>query len=563
MTLEALVAEARARWERKTNPDRPRVIISAGSCGIFAGARKVKAAVVDALKRLHIDASVEKTGCVGLCWAEPMVDIQLPGKPRVAYGPLTPAEAAQLIEDVIGRGNPRVDKALYVYADAPYEGIPPRDQTDWFKFQYRITQRNAGIIDPEDLDDYLANGGYEGLARALTMTPAEVVDAVKKSGLRGCGGAAFPTGLKWEFCLRARGAEKYVICNADEGNAGTWKDRLIMEGDPFQLIEGITIAAYANGASRGFIYIRDEYPLASSRVRTAVEKLRARGLLGDNILGSNFSFDLVVRDGAGSYLCGEEMGLISSVEGDRAMPRSRPPFPATNGLFYKPTVVNNVETLANVPQIIARGWEWYAGLGTERSKGVRTITVSGAVRRPGGFELPFGVPLRTIILDLAQADPTDLKAVQMGGPASNILPADFVLTLPLGLDELRDAGTTMGSGGLVMVGQKTCIPNLVLQLMEFLRDESCGKCFPCQMGTRAYYNTLLRICRGEGRPEDLDFMLDIAPAIQFGSLCGHGQVAHVPVVDTITHFRHEYDVHIRERRCPQGVCEMSPVAAAV
>ncbi|MCS7002813.1 MAG: NADH-quinone oxidoreductase subunit F, partial [Dehalococcoidia bacterium] len=419
MTFADLVDRAKARWAEKNGARRPVAIVNLGSCALYAGAKRVKAAFVDECQRRGVDVTVRTVGCGGACFLEPQIDIIKPGRPRVVYGPLTPETARELVASYLVDDDPRADLAYVVLDDRPYRGIPAAVDHPFYKYQVRLTMRDVGTIDPEDIDDYLAHDGYAGFVRALTMTPEEVVAQVKAAGLRGCGGASFPTGVKWEFCLKSPGPEKYFLCNADEGNAGTWKDRLLMEGNPHQLIEGMLIGAYAQRIPYGFIYIRDEYPLAAFRVMEAIRQAESYGLLGDDILGSGFSFHLGVKEGAGAYLCGEESAMIASVEGARGMPRARPPFPAQAGAWLKPTTVNNVETICNVPNILRNGAEAYASIGTAKSKGVRVLTVSGACKRPGGVEVPFGLPFSTLFTEIFDADPREIKAIQMGGPATD------------------------------------------------------------------------------------------------------------------------------------------------
>ncbi|MDP2954685.1 MAG: NADH-quinone oxidoreductase subunit F, partial [Chloroflexota bacterium] len=403
---------------------------------------------------------------------------------------------------------------------------------------------------------YIARGGYSGLARCLReLSQDNVIDIVKKAGLRGCGGAAFPAGQKWEFCRRSPGQEKYLLCNADEGNPGTFKDRIIMEGDPHRLVEGMLIAGYAIGAPYGYIYLRDEYPLAYHRLQRAIAQAEERGLLGDKVLGSNFNFRLRIAQGAGAYVCGEEMALIASVEGRRGMPRSRPPFPAQAGAWDKPTNVNNVETLANVPAILEKGWEWYNGIGTDKSKGTRIVSLSGRVKRSGVVEVPFGPTLRSLIFDVAgMAEGSTFKAVQVGGPAGDCLPPEKLDT-PLDFDALTQAGAALGSSSLVVIDQRTCMVDLARFLMGFMKVESCGKCVPCRIGTQRMHQLLDGIVHGKGEISDLDLIPELSDTMRVGSLCGHGQVAFNPALTTLRYFRKEYEAHIQNRECPTGVCK--------
>lgn len=540
LSFPEMVDRAKRRWQQRQNPGKPLVLVNLGTSALYAGARRVKDAFAEACREAGVDVEFRTVSGFGFSFLEPQLDIVKPGRPRIMYGPLTPETARELATSYLVDDDPRPDLAFVAFADEPYRGIPCTAQHPLFTKQKRLTMALAGTVTPDDIDDYLANDGYAGLAKALTMDPDEVIDWVTKAGLRGCGGAAFPTGVKWRF-NRAPAEEKYFLCNADEGNAGTFKDRLLMEGVPHQLVEGMIIGAYAQRIPYGYIYIRDEYPLAAHLVSEAIKQAYAYGLLGENILGSGYSFHLGIKEGAGAYLCGEESAMIASVEGSRGMPRARPPFPAQAGVWLKPTTVNNVETIANVPNILRNGWEAYAAIGTEKSKGVRVLTLSGECERPGGYEVPFGMTFRELIVDLAGGDPAKIKAVQMGGPATDIRPIDYILDLPIALDELRPHDTGIGSGGFVLIPHSTSIPELVKYLAEFLRDESCGKCFPCRYGTQRQFELMEWICAGAGSPLDIRELEKLMPTLQYGSLCGHGQVAHQPVKYALLHFRNEFD----------------------
>ncbi len=423
--------------------------------------------------------------------------------------------------------------------------------------EVRVVLRNCGKIDPENIEDYIAEDGYEALAKVLaSYTPEKVIDEMLASGLRGRGGAGFPAGRKWQFCRASKATPKFVICNADEGDPGAFMNRRVLEGDPHAVVEGMIIAAYAIGSSRGYIYCRAEYPLAVRTLNIAIQQARALGLLGEDILGSGFSFDLEVRIGAGAFVCGEETALMASIEGKRGEPRPRPPFPAVSGLWAKPSNVNNVETYANVPQIMLRGAQWYASMGTEKSKGTKTFALAGDVNHTGLIEVPLGINMREVVYDIAQGikDGKKLKAVQIGGPMGGCLPEEY-LDRPIDYESLAAAGTIMGSGGLVVMDEDTCMVDIARFFMEFIQDESCGKCTPCRVGTRRMLEILQRICKGDGKDGDIETLEMLCRQIKSTSLCGLGQGAPNPVESTLKHFRKEYEAHIYEKRCPAKVCK--------
>ncbi|MBM3136947.1 MAG: NADH-quinone oxidoreductase subunit NuoF [Chloroflexi bacterium] len=422
--------------------------------------------------------------------------------------------------------------------------------------EVRVVLRNCGKINPENIEDYIAEDGYSALAKVITsMDSDQVIDTVKNSGLRGRGGAGFLTALKWGFTRDAVGDIRYIVCNADEGDPGAFMNRAVLEGDPHSVIEGMIIAAYAIGAQQGYIYCRAEYPIAVRTLEIAIEQARDLGLLGEHIFGTDFSFDLEVRQGAGAFVCGEETALIASIEGRRGEPRPRPPFPAVKGLFGKPTNINNVETYANIPQIILNGAEWFASMGTEKSKGTKTFALAGDVKKTGLIEVPFGITLRDIIFDVGGGIKDDLqfKAVQTGGPMGGCLPAEY-LDLPMDYEKLTQAGSIMGSGGMVVMDEGTCMVDIARFFLEFIQDESCGKCVPCRVGTRRMLEILTRICEGNGREGDIELLEELSVEIRQDSLCGLGQGAPNPVVSTLQHFRDEYEIHIRDKKCPAKVC---------
>ena len=537
--------------------DRPRIVVGTATCGRAAGAMKVLKTIRDELRRHDIDADVTEVGCIGLCFAEPLVDIIKPGKPRITYGELTPQKISSLIEDYLISDNPRPDLALGTIGEGSIEGIPRLFEIPVLRSQVRITLRHCGHIDPEKINDYISVGGYKALEKVLTeMTPEQVIGEVRISGLRGRGGAGFPTATKWQFSRKAPGNQKYVICNADEGDPGAFMDRSMMEGDPHAIIEGMAIAAYAIGGAGGYIYIRAEYPLAVKRVLLAIKEAEAKGFLGENILGSDFSFHLHVKEGAGAFVCGEETALMASIEGKRGMPRPRPPFPTQSGLWGKPTNINNVKTLATVPIIIDRGGKWYSQFGTEKSRGTSIFALTGKITRMGLVEVPMGTTLYDIIHDIGGGVPNGkkLKAVQTGGPSGGCLPANMA-NLPVDYESLTKAGSIMGSGGMVVMDEDTCMVDIARYFLAFTQSESCGKCIPCRLGTKQMLDILEGICNGHGKMEDIDLLLELAQSIKDGSLCGLGQTAPNPVLTTLRYFRHEYEEHIKNHHCRAAVCK--------
>jgi NADH:ubiquinone oxidoreductase subunit F (NADH-binding)/(2Fe-2S) ferredoxin/NAD-dependent dihydropyrimidine dehydrogenase PreA subunit len=494
---------------------------------------------------------VDFTGCHGFCEQGPVVIVEPEG---IFYSQVGVADAREIIESHLRDGKP-VERLFYK-DPVTGEAIPHHRDIKFYSKQRRIILRNCGRINPERIDDYIGTGGYESLKKVLKeMTREQVIDEIKRSGLRGRGGAGFPTGTKWEFCYNAKGDQKYMVCNADEGDPGAFMDRSTMEGDPNTVIEGMTIAAYAIGASEGYIYIRAEYPLAVKRVRMAIKQAEERGFSGDRIQGSDFCFHIHVKEGAGAFVCGEETALLASIEGKRGMPRSRPPFPANSGLWGKPTTINNVKSLATVPVIIARGAEWYAGTGTEKSKGTCVFALTGKIANSGLIEVPMGIKLREIIYEIGGGIPggKKFKAVQTGGPSGGCLPESY-LDQSVDYESLAAAGSMMGSGGMVVMDEDTCMVDVARYFLSFTQAESCGKCVPCRVGTKQMLDILERICRGEGRPEDIDILEQMGQNIKAGSLCGLGQTAPNPVLTTLRYFRDEYEAHIFEKRCPAASC---------
>ncbi len=555
MTFDEIQSRAIAEWEALAGSEKPRLLVGAATCGRSAGALAVLEAINAELAKHGIDAIVIQVGCLGLCYAEPLVDIIKQGQPRICYSNVAPESVPQLVEDYIVNGNPRPDLALGTVGDGGVDGIPRLFDLPMLKPQVRIVLRNCGHIDPGNINHYIANGGYIGLTKALELSPEGIIAELKKSGLRGRGGAGFPTGLKWEFCRKSPGTEKYLICNADEGDPGAFMDRSVLEGDPHSVLEGMLIAAYAIGATQGYIYCRAEYPLALERLNTALRQMAEYGLLGQNILGSGFNFDIKIKEGAGAFVCGEETALMASIEGQRGMPRPRPPFPAQSGLWGKPTNINNVETFANIPVIMDKGADWYASYGTEGSKGTKTFALAGKAERTGLIEVPMGMTLRQVIYDIGGGivDDRRFKAVQTGGPSGGCLPAEL-LDLPIDYESLTEAGSIMGSGGMIVADEDTCAVDIAHYFLDFTQKESCGKCPPCRVGTKQMLDILGGITQGEGQPGDIERLQRLAETVRDGSLCALGGTAPNPVLTTIRYFHDEYEAHITEKRCPALVC---------
>ncbi len=555
-SFDEIRSQAISEWKALEGSDKPRILIGDATCGRAAGALALIDVIRKELARHNVEATIIQVGCIGLCYIEPLVTIAKPGRPYIFYGDVTPELAAQLIEDYLVKDDPRPDLALGSLGEEEISGIPRLFDLPMLKPQVRIALRNCGIIDPENINHYIARDGYSGLVRALLdMTPEQVIDEVKRSGLRGRGGAGFSTGQKWEFCYKAPGDQKYVICNADEGDPGAFMDRSLLEGDPHAVLEGIIIGAYAIGASEGYIYIRAEYPLAIKRLRLALKQAEEKGFLGDNIFGSGFNFRIHIKEGAGAFVCGEETAMMASIEGKRGMPRPRPPFPAQAGLWGKPTNINNVETWGSVSAILQRGVDWFAGYGTEKSKGTKTFALTGKIARTGLIEVPLGITLKEIIYGIGGGIPGGkrFKAVQTGGPSGGCLP-ESLLDLPVDYESLTQAGSIMGSGGMVVMDEDTCMVDVARFFLSFTQSESCGKCVPCRLGTKQMLDILNDITHGIGKPEDVDLLLNLSERIKAGSLCGLGQTAPNPVLTTIRYFGDEYEAHIKEKRCPALVC---------
>ncbi|MGZ5554748.1 MAG: NADH-ubiquinone oxidoreductase-F iron-sulfur binding region domain-containing protein [Candidatus Aminicenantales bacterium] len=533
---------------------RTHLLVCAGtgcvSCGSFALKEALEGEI--ARRGLQDEVLVVTTGCNGFCERGPILMVHPDG---IFYQSLTVADVPLLVEEHLIKGRP-VRKLMYVppAADVP---VPKMADIEFFKHQRLIVLRNRGRLDPEKIEEYIAYDGYEAAAKALArMTPEEIVAEVSAAGLRGRGGAGFPTGRKWDLCRREPSAPKYLICNGDEGDPGAFMDRSVLEADPHAVLEGMIIGAKATGASRGFIYIRDEYPLAVSRIGIALRQAREMGLLGRDILGTGFDFDLEIVRGAGAFVSGEETALIASVEGQRAYPRQRPPYPAQHGLWGQPTVINNVETWANVPAIIRRGAAWFSSLGTETSKGTKIFSLVGKINNTGLVEVPMGIRLRDIVFAIGGGIPKgrDFKAVQIGGPSGGCIPKEL-LDLPIDYESLTKAGAMMGSGGMIVMDEDTCMVDIALYFLRFTQEESCGKCAPCRIGTRQMAEILARITAGEGSLDDVRKLEELAVTVKRGSLCGLGQTAPNPVLSTLRYFRDEYLAHIVDHVCPARVCK--------
>lgn len=505
-------------------------------------------------KGLEKDVLIVMTGCFGLCAAGPVVIVYPEGS---FYSHVTVGDVTEIVDEHLINGK-TVERLLYVdESGRETEKIQALSDTNFYKRQTRVALKNCGVIDPENIDEYIAYDGYQALIKCLTeYTPQEVIDIVKKSAIRGRGGAGFPTGLKWQFTHDAKGDEKYVCCNADEGDPGAFMDRSILEGDPHAVIEAMTIAAYAIGGTQGYVYIRAEYPIAVERLGIAIKQAREYGLLGKNILGKGFDFDIDIRLGAGAFVCGEETALIMSIEGNRGEPRPKPPFPAVKGLFGKPTLLNNVETYANIPQIILKGADWFTSMGTEKSKGTKVFALGGKIYNTGLVEIPMGMSLREVVEEIGGGIPggKKFKAAQMGGPSGGCVPASH-LDVPIDYDNLTSIGAMMGSGGLIVMDEDTCMVDIAKFFLEFTVDESCGKCTPCRMGTKRLLEMLTKFTDGTATLEDIDKMEELCYYIKDNALCGLGQTAPNPVLSTLRYFRDEYVTHVVDKKCPAKVCK--------
>jgi NADH:ubiquinone oxidoreductase subunit F (NADH-binding)/NAD-dependent dihydropyrimidine dehydrogenase PreA subunit/(2Fe-2S) ferredoxin len=563
--------ELKAKGLDSLYPKVMKINVGLATCGIATGAQAVFESIVKEVQKQGIDAVVSKTGCLGFCQKEPLVDVWQPGSARIIYCEMNPEKVRDLVND-LAQGKIRREWALCKLEEEEFiiEGtkrkysitgengkdIPLYQELPFYKKQRKIVLRNCGFINPERIEEYIARGGYFSLARVLsTLKEEEVIEEIRASGLRGRGGAGFPTGVKWKFCRDAPGDTKYIICNADEGDPGAYMDRSILEGDPHSVLEGMVIGAYAIGSHEGYIYVRNEYPLAYQSVKQAIEQAEEYGLLGENILNSGFNFRIRISQGAGAFVCGEETALLASIEGRIGEPRPRPPFPAERGLWDKPTNINNVKTWANVPVIIARGADWYSKMGTAKSKGTMVFSLVGKIKNTGLVEVPMGIKLREMIYDIGGGIPEDkkFKAVQTGGPSGGCIPAELA-DLEVDYEKLTQAGSMMGSGGMVVMDEDTCMVNVAKFFLNFTKDESCGKCTPCREGIKRMLEILDDISKGKGEESDLELLESLAKVVKDASLCALGGTAPNPVLTTLRYFRNEYEAHIKDKKCPAHIC---------
>ncbi len=543
---------AAARWT-KLNHDRPVITVGTATCGRAAGALEVLRAFQDEVKKHDLDCPVVEVGCMGHCYAEPLVIIYKPGAPPVCYAHVNPVIAERLVNEYILGDNPCPEFVLA--ALEPSDILPSFQDFPRAQYEQKIILKNCGHIDPTSIEQYIAGGGYGALAKALDMPPENIIKEIEKSGLRGRGGAGFATGQKWRFCHQASGKSKYVICNADEGDPGAFMDRSILESDPHAVIEGMLIAGYAIGAHQGYIYVRAEYPLAVARLEVALQQAKKLSFLGKHVLGSDFSFDITLFQGSGAFVCGEETALIASLEGHAGLPRHRPPYPSTHGLHGRPTLVNNVKTLAYVRHIINNGAAWFTGIGTKASPGTAVFALAGKIVNTGLVEVPMGTTLRQIIYDVGSGIPGGkrFKAVQIGGPSGGCLP-ESALDLPVNFDSLQEAGAIMGSGGMVVLDEDDCMVEIARYFLEFTQRESCGKCTFCRLGTKQMLEVLTEFTFGRGKIEDLDNLEHLANEVRAGSLCALGRTAPNPILTTLRYFRKEYEEHVLLGRCPALMC---------
>jgi len=550
---KTLADSAQKSWMEFSSNKNPRIMIGAGTCGRAAGALQVMEEFKKEIVKQHIEnVDIVETGCLGLCYAEPLVEVRAANGESILYSNVKASDVGLIVRSHLIENHPVKTKALAVMADEEVDSITPFKELEMIKLQTRFVLRNCGIIDPESFEHYIARGGYAGLERALSMTPDEVIEDVKISGLRGRGGAGFPTGMKWGFAKASVSDVKYVICNADEGDPGAFMDRAVLESDPHSVIEGLMIAGYAIGANFGYIYVRSEYPLAIERLQKAIEQAQKAKILNNK---NGFGFEIKIKKGAGAFVCGEETSLMASIEGVRAMPRPKPPFPANSGLFKKPTNINNVETLAAVSSILRVGGKEYASYGTENCKGTKTFSLAGKILRTGLIEVQLGTPLGDIINVIGGgcADNKKFKAVQTGGPSGGCLIEEH-FDIPVDYDNLAKAGSIIGSGGMVVMNEDSCMVEVAKYFLSFTESESCGKCIPCRMGTQHALRILTNITKGTGTLKDLETLKSIAATMKQSSLCGLGQTAPNPILTTLKYFEDEYLSHVNDKKCPSQTC---------
>ncbi len=559
--FQEIKRQADKEWKELWEGGNPLILIGTATCGRSAGSLNVKKVFEDELSSRGVDANIIEVGCMGPCYAEPLICIIKPDNSGICYGNITPEKAKELVDKYItveGEDcDPIAEYALGTIGDDAVEGIPRLKDIPVFKPQERRLFEKLGYIDPTNINHYIAYGGYSGLEKALEMEPTDIIEEVKKSGLRGRGGGGFPTGRKWEAGYVAKGDVKYVVCNADEGDPGAFMDRSIIEGDPHAVLEGMIIAGYTIGAKLGYIYIRAEYPLAVETLKIAIKQAEDKGFLGKNILGTGFDFDIVLFKGAGAFVCGESTALTESIEGKRGMPKGAPrPRTTEKGLFGKPTLLNNVKTFGFIPLIINKGADWFAEVGTENSKGTAVFALTGKVNNCGLIEVPMGITLREIIFDVGGGIPNGkkFKAIQTGGPSGGCLP-ESLLDTPVDYDSLNAAGAIMGSGGMVVMDEDICMVDVAAYFLDFTEKESCGQCAPCRLGTKQMLDILLDITAGNGKIEDIDLLVEMGESIITGSMCGLGTTAPNPVLTTIRYFRNEYETHIEENKCLAKVCK--------
>ncbi len=549
---ERVAKEIALRTDRNYTGREKHILVCGGTGCTSSKSKEIIANLEAGIKANGLDhVRVIRTGCFGLCAKGPIVVV----RPEDTFYAMTKPEDVEEILQKHIMGGEVVERLLCKDVDGSL--VKSLDELNFYKKQHRIVLKNCGLIDPENIDEYLAYDGYKALEKVLTsMTQDEVIQVVSDSGLRGRGGAGFPTGRKWQFAKASENEQKFVACNADEGDPGAFMDRSVLEGDPHTIVEAMAIAAYAIGANKGYVYVRAEYPIAVQRLQRAIDQAKEYGLLGENIFGTNFCFDLEIRLGAGAFVCGEETALMESVEGRRGEPRPRPPFPAVKGLFGKPTLLNNVETYANITQIILNGAEWFSSIGTEKSKGTKVFALGGNINNVGLVEVPMGITLREIVYDIGGGIPNgkEFKAAQTGGPSGGCLPAEHLDT-PIDYESLGAIGSMMGSGGLIVMDESTCMVNLARFFLDFTVDESCGKCPPCRIGTKRMLEILNRITEGNGKEGDIERLETLALNIKRSSLCGLGQTAPNPVLSTLKYYRHEYEAHIKDKKCPAGECK--------